>query len=87
MSFTVPEDTTPNILIVSEFSAVLTFTSAGNNNTTLAYWDLESQNVTYYRSDVPAVPICRSEEQHISLMLKGKQNYEDMSAFYKHFCI
>ncbi|XP_062849138.1 spatacsin [Trichomycterus rosablanca] len=71
MSFTVPDETTPNILIVSEFSAVLTFTSADNSNTTLAYWDLESQNVTYYCLDVPAVPICRSEEEHLSLILKA----------------
>uniref|UniRef100_A0A8B9J5N4 Spatacsin C-terminal domain-containing protein n=1 Tax=Astyanax mexicanus TaxID=7994 RepID=A0A8B9J5N4_ASTMX len=47
-SFTVPEQTTPTMLNVSEFSVVLTFTSAGNSSTMLAHWDLESQSVTYH---------------------------------------
>lgn len=72
MSFTVPERTTPTLLIVSEFSAVLSFTSPGNSSTSLAYWDLETQSVTYHHIDVPALPICWSEEEHLSLILKGE---------------
>uniref|UniRef100_A0A3B4CBV5 SPG11 vesicle trafficking associated, spatacsin n=1 Tax=Pygocentrus nattereri TaxID=42514 RepID=A0A3B4CBV5_PYGNA len=71
MSFIVSEQTTPAMLNVSEFSAVLTFTSAGNSSTTLAHWDLESQNVTYHCIDAPAAPVQRSEEEHLSLILKA----------------
>lgn len=73
MSFTPPEQTAPNLLIVSEFSAVLSFTSPDNSSATLAYWDLETQSVTYHRIDVPALPVCWSEEEHLSLILKGEQ--------------
>ncbi|XP_007231256.3 spatacsin [Astyanax mexicanus] len=69
-SFTVPEQTTPTMLNVSEFSVVLTFTSAGNSSTMLAHWDLESQSVTYHCADAPAAPVRRSEEEHLSLILK-----------------
>ncbi|MCI4381975.1 hypothetical protein PGIGA_G00258170 [Pangasianodon gigas] len=71
ISFTLPERTTPSLLIVSEFSAVLSFTSPGNSSTTLAYWDLETQNVTYHYIDVPALPVCWSEQEHLSLILKA----------------
>ncbi|XP_076863202.1 spatacsin [Brachyhypopomus gauderio] len=71
MSFTVPEQTTPTMLNVSEFSAVLTFSSAGNSSLTLAYWDLESQCVVYHNVSAPAVPVRRSEEEHLSLILKA----------------
>lgn len=72
MSFSLPERTTPTVLTVSGFSAVLSFTSAGNSSTTLAYWDLETQSVTYHYIDVPALPVCWSEEEHLSLILKGE---------------
>lgn len=71
MSFSLPERTTPTVLTVSGFSAVLSFTSAGNSSTTLAYWDLETQSVTYHYIDVPALPVCWSEEEHLSLILKA----------------
>ncbi|XP_072528335.1 spatacsin isoform X2 [Salminus brasiliensis] len=69
-SFTVPEQATPTMLNVSEFSAVLTFTSAGKSSMILAHWDLESQSVTYHSVDAPAAPVRRSEEEHLSLILK-----------------
>lgn len=72
ISFTLPERTTPTLLIVSEFSAVLSFTSPVNSQTTLAYWDLETQDVTYHYIDVPALPVCWSEEEHLCLILKGE---------------
>ncbi|XP_060770567.1 spatacsin isoform X2 [Neoarius graeffei] len=71
VSVTVPERTTPTLLIVSEFSAVLSFTSPGNSSTTLAYWDLETQSVTYHYVDVPSLPVSWSEEEHLSLILKA----------------
>ncbi|XP_066523347.1 spatacsin isoform X2 [Hoplias malabaricus] len=69
--FTVPEHTIPAMLNVSEFSAVLTFATTGNSSTTLVHWDLESQSVTYHSSDTPAAPVQRSEEEHLSLILKA----------------
>ncbi|KAI4883873.1 hypothetical protein NFI96_025740 [Prochilodus magdalenae] len=71
MSFTVPEETMPAMLNVSEFSAVITFTSAGNSSTTMAQWDLESHSVIYHSIDAPAAPVRRSEEEHLSLILKA----------------
>ncbi|KAI5100334.1 spatacsin isoform 1 [Silurus meridionalis] len=71
MSFTVTEQTTPTMLIVSEFSIVLSFTTPGNKSTTLAYWDLESHTVTYHCIDAPALPVCWSGEEHLSLILKA----------------
>lgn len=72
MSFTLPERTTPTLLIVSEFSAVLSFTSPGNSSTALAYWDLATRSVAYHSTDVPALPVCWSEEEHLCLILKGE---------------
>lgn len=72
MSVTLPEQTTPTLLIVSEFSAVLSFTSPDNSSTTLVYWDLETQSVTYHYIDVPSLPVCWSEGEHHALILKGE---------------
>ncbi|KAI7811577.1 spatacsin isoform X1 [Triplophysa rosa] len=69
MCFHVPEGATAAMLTVSEFSAVVTFVSPGN--TTLAYWDLEGESVTYHRTETPAVPVQRSDEEHQCLLLKG----------------
>ncbi|KAK2834753.1 hypothetical protein Q7C36_015454 [Tachysurus vachellii] len=71
MSFSLPERTALTLLNVSECSAVLSFTSPGNRSTSLAYWDLETLSVTYHHIDVPALPVCWSEEEHLSLILKA----------------
>lgn len=71
-SFDVPEGATAAGLNVSEFSALVTFVSPANANTVLAYWDLEGQSVTYQRSDAPAVPVQRSADEHLCLLLKGE---------------
>ncbi|XP_051739851.1 spatacsin isoform X1 [Ctenopharyngodon idella] len=70
-SFNVPEGATAAGLNVSEFSALVTFVSPANANTVLAYWDLEGQSVTYQRSDAPAVPVQRSADEHLCLLLKA----------------
>lgn len=72
MSLSLPEQTTPTQLIVSEFSAVLSFTSPGNSSTTLVYWDFQTRVVTCHCIDAPALPVCWSEEEHLSLILKGE---------------
>ncbi|KAM9495528.1 spatacsin [Clarias gariepinus] len=71
MSLSLPEQTTPTQLIVSEFSAVLSFTSPGNSSTTLVYWDFQTRVVTCHCIDAPALPVCWSEEEHLSLILKA----------------
>lgn len=68
--FDVPDGATATGLNVSEFSALVTFMCPGNTNTVLAYWDLEGQSVTYHRADTPAVPVQRSAEEHLCLLLK-----------------
>uniref|UniRef100_A0A8C8JD16 Spatacsin C-terminal domain-containing protein n=1 Tax=Oncorhynchus tshawytscha TaxID=74940 RepID=A0A8C8JD16_ONCTS len=70
MQFSVPYTTTPVLLSVSEFSTVLTFVSPGNSETTVAFWDLQSQSVTYHRPTSPTVPIQRTAEEQLSLLLK-----------------
>lgn len=70
MCFDVAEGATAAMLTVSEFSAVVTFVSPGN--TALAYWDLEGESVTYHRTETPAVPVQRSDEEHQCLLLKGE---------------
>ncbi|XP_067293056.1 spatacsin [Pseudorasbora parva] len=71
VSFDVPERATAIGLNVSEFSALVTFVSPANANTVLAYWDLEGQRVTYQRSEAPAVPVQRSADEHLCLLLKA----------------
>lgn len=75
MCFDVPEGATPAMLTVSEFSAVVTFVSPGN--TAVAYWDVEGEGVTYHRTDTPAVPVQRSDEEHLCLLLKGEKDLCD----------
>eukprot|EP00063_Salmo_salar_P004610 XP_013979445.1 PREDICTED: spatacsin isoform X1 [Salmo salar] len=70
MQFSVPDTTAPVLLSVSEFSTVLTFVSPGNSETTVAFWDLQSQSVTYHRPTLPTVPIQRTAEEQLSLLLK-----------------
>ncbi len=72
--FDVPVGATATGLNVSEFSALVTFICPGNTNTVLAYWDLEGQSVTYHRADAPAVPVQRSAEEHLCLLLKRESD-------------
>ncbi|NP_001167606.1 spatacsin isoform 2 [Danio rerio] len=70
MSFNVPDGATPAGLNVSEFSALITFVSPANANTVLAYWGLENESVTYHRADANAIPVQRSAEENLCLLLK-----------------
>ncbi len=72
--FDVPDGAAAAGLNVSEFSALVTFVCPGNTNTVLAYWDLEGQSVTYHRTDAPAVPVQRSAEEHLCLLLKRESD-------------
>ncbi|KAM9854856.1 spatacsin [Aulostomus maculatus] len=70
ITFSVPESSAPSLLAVSEFSALLTFISPGNRQTTVALWDLESGGVSYHQVEGEAAPIQRCGEKHHSLLLK-----------------
>ncbi|XP_026220471.1 spatacsin isoform X2 [Anabas testudineus] len=70
IAFSVPESSTSSLLTVSDFSALLTFTSPGNRQTTVALWDLESGSVSYHQVEGEAAPVQRCGERQHRLLLK-----------------
>lgn len=70
VSFAVPESSTPSQLTVSEFSALLTFISPGNRQTTVALWEMEHGNVSYHQAEGEAAPVQRCGERQHRLLLK-----------------
>ncbi|XP_071396298.1 spatacsin [Centroberyx affinis] len=68
--FSVPESSVASHLSVSEFSALLTFVSPGDGRTTVAFWDLESQSVSYHRTEGEATAVQRCGETQHRLLLK-----------------
>ncbi|XP_076027828.1 spatacsin isoform X2 [Genypterus blacodes] len=71
VSFCVPASSAPSLLTVTEFSALLTFVSPGNNQTTVAFWDLESGSLSYHRAEGEAAPVVRCGEKQDRLLLKS----------------
>ncbi|KAM7415261.1 hypothetical protein PAMA_019875 [Pampus argenteus] len=78
IAFSIPESSTPTLLTVSEFSALLTFVSTGNRQTTVALWDLESGSVSYHRAEGEAAPVQRCGERHHRLLLKKSGVFQVM---------
>ncbi|XP_067446801.1 spatacsin isoform X2 [Thunnus thynnus] len=76
--FSVPEASKLSLLTVSEFSALLTFVSTGNRQTTVALWDLESGSVSYHQAEGEAAPVQRCGEQHHRLLLKKSGVFQVM---------
>ncbi|KAM4619363.1 spatacsin isoform 2-T2 [Polymixia lowei] len=70
ISLSVPESSTPSLLSISEFSAMLTFVSQGTSQTTVAFWDLQSQSVSYHSAEAGSLPVQRSRGQPPGLLLK-----------------
>ncbi|XP_071316860.1 spatacsin isoform X2 [Trachinotus anak] len=70
VTFSVPKSSTPSLLTVSEFSALLTFVSPGNRQTTVALWDLESGSVSYHQVKGEAAPVQHCGERQHRLLLK-----------------
>ncbi|XP_041852171.1 spatacsin isoform X2 [Melanotaenia boesemani] len=69
--FSVPESSSSSALSVSEFSALVTFVTPGNRQTTVALWDLESGRVSYHRTEGEAAPVhCCGGRQHRLLLKK-----------------
>ncbi|KAG7215186.1 hypothetical protein INR49_022720 [Caranx melampygus] len=71
VTFSVPESSAPSLLTVSEFSALLTFVSPGNRQTTVASWDLESGSVSYHQAEEEAAPLQLCGEKQHRLLLKN----------------
>uniref|UniRef100_A0A3P9AU02 SPG11 vesicle trafficking associated, spatacsin n=1 Tax=Maylandia zebra TaxID=106582 RepID=A0A3P9AU02_9CICH len=57
-------------LTVSEFSALLTFVRPGNQQTTVALWDMKYGNVRYHQAAGEAAPVQRCGERQHRLLLK-----------------
>uniref|UniRef100_A0A1A8HQQ7 Spastic paraplegia 11 n=3 Tax=Nothobranchius kuhntae TaxID=321403 RepID=A0A1A8HQQ7_NOTKU len=68
--FSVPEFSTPSLLAVSEFSALLTFVTPGNNQTTVALWDVESGHVSHHHTEGEAAPIQQCGDRPRRLLMK-----------------
>ncbi|XP_039988709.1 spatacsin [Xiphias gladius] len=72
VAFSAPESSAPSLLTVSEFSALLTFVSPGNRQTTVASWDFESGSLSYHQAEGEAAPVQRcGERQHRLLLSKA----------------
>uniref|UniRef100_A0A3Q4HKL3 SPG11 vesicle trafficking associated, spatacsin n=1 Tax=Neolamprologus brichardi TaxID=32507 RepID=A0A3Q4HKL3_NEOBR len=70
VAFAVPESSASSQLTVSEFSALLTFVRPGNQQTTVALWDMEYGNVRYHQAAGEAAPVQRCGERQHRLLLK-----------------
>ncbi|XP_048829392.1 spatacsin isoform X2 [Brienomyrus brachyistius] len=57
-------------LAVTEFSAVVTFTTPDGKGSAVAFWDLESHRVSYHRPSGWFVPVRQGAGEHASLLLK-----------------
>ncbi|XP_068168365.1 spatacsin isoform X3 [Antennarius striatus] len=73
ISFSVPESSTPSLLTVSEFSAQVTFVTPGNQQATVALWDLESGSVIYHHAEGGAAPVelCGGRQHRLLLKRNG----------------
>ncbi|XP_029992662.1 spatacsin [Sphaeramia orbicularis] len=69
-SFSVPASSTLSLLNVTEFSALLTFVSPSNRQTTVALWDLGSGSVSYHQVEGEGAPVQHCGEKRHILLLK-----------------
>lgn len=72
VTFAIPESSASSQLTVSEFSALLTFVRPGNQQTTVALWDMKYGNVRYHQAAGEAAPVQRCGERQHRLLLKSK---------------
>lgn len=70
--FSVPELSAASLLTVSEFSALMTFITPGNMQTTVALWEMESGRVSYHRAEGEAAAVQMCGERQHRLLLKSK---------------
>ncbi|KAL4003977.1 malate synthase [Sarotherodon galilaeus] len=71
VAFAVPESSASSQLTISEFSALLTFVRPGNQQTTVALWDIQEYgNVSYHQAAGEAAPVQRCGERQHRLLLK-----------------
>uniref|UniRef100_A0A1A7YYA7 Spastic paraplegia 11 n=1 Tax=Iconisemion striatum TaxID=60296 RepID=A0A1A7YYA7_9TELE len=74
--FSVPEFSTPSLLTVSEFSALLTFVTPENSKTTVALWDVESGHVSYHHTECEAAPVQQCGDRQRRLLMKRSGVYQ-----------
>ncbi|XP_041074494.1 spatacsin-like isoform X1 [Polyodon spathula] len=63
------ERMTPATVSVSEFTVLLTFVSS-DSAVTVAFWDLQTQDVTYHHLDPGCTPVQCSGEEQLCLVMK-----------------
>ncbi|XP_072554574.1 spatacsin isoform X1 [Paramormyrops kingsleyae] len=70
VQFELEDGAAPVALAVTEFSAVVTFTTPDGHGSAVAFWDPESQRVSYCRPSGWFVPVRQGAGEHASLLLK-----------------
>ncbi|KAL4622742.1 spatacsin isoform X1 [Arapaima gigas] len=70
--FDIGDRLAPVGLAVSEFSAVVTFASPGNNGTVVAFWDFEKQGVVYHQTKGRSVLVQQSDDERLCLLLQDR---------------
>ena len=68
----VPASSVPSLLSVSQFSALVTFVSPDDGQTSVALWDLESQGVSYHRCESASTAVEWKGSQHTALLIKSE---------------
>ncbi|XP_059916690.1 spatacsin isoform X3 [Gadus macrocephalus] len=68
--FSVPASSIASLLSVSQFSALVTFVSPDDGQSSVALWDLESQAVSYHRCESASTAVKWKGPQHTALLIK-----------------
>ncbi|CAL8360699.1 unnamed protein product [Lota lota] len=69
-AFSVPASFVASLLSVSQFSALVTFVSPDDGQTSVALWDLESQAVSYHQCESASTAVEWKGPQHTALLIK-----------------
>ncbi|XP_077566374.1 spatacsin [Stigmatopora nigra] len=69
-TFAFPPSSSPLLLSVCNFSAMLMSASPGNKHTTAVLWDFVSGNVTYHQAEGPAAAVEMCGSKHHAVLLK-----------------
>ena len=70
--FSVPASSFASLLSVSQFSALVTFVSPDDGQSSVALWDLESQAVSYHRCESASTAVKWKGPQHTALLIKSE---------------
>ena len=70
--FSAPASSVASLLSVSQFSALVTFVSPDDGQTSVALWDLESQAVSYHQCESASTTVEWKGPQHTALLIKSE---------------